>query len=438
MLKPQNRRLVKTLGLGLLIMISAVTVQAQKGIEFTRGLTWAQIKEKAKAENRYIFVDTYTTWCLPCKVMEKEIFPQPAVGEFFNKNFINVAVQLDVTKRDNDEVKRWYNDARKFQTTYKIESFPTYLFFAPSGELVHTINGATATGEEFIAKAKPAIDPATQFNVLKKQFEAGKREPEFLLRLIRVSRPPKFDHFTKQVINEFLKTETDMLQERNIRFLVDATSSSTDPGFRALREHPEKIDAVAGAGTSADLIRTIAFEEIGVPYIREGGRKVQIGAGMCAYQGELKKSVEWSGLRKKYEEVYPELAAELTVLTQCEYFDANADWPAFARAVSSYISGYPAGLSNGRLLKYCNDVWNFCSDPGTQQEAIRWTQMLLDVSDRKHAGHLYANAILLYKTGQKEQAIRVIEEASKMDKAFAAGYQKAIEKMKNGDPLWIQ
>lgn len=430
--------MVKTLSLGLLIMISTISVKAQKGIEFTRGLTWAQIKEKAKAENRYIFVDTYTTWCLPCKVMEKDIFPQPAVGEFFNKNFINVAVQLDVTKRDNDEVKRWYNDARHFQTTYNIKSFPTYLFFAPSGELVHTINGATATGEEFIAKAKPAIDPATQFNVLKKQFEAGNRDPDFLQRLIKVSRSPKFDHFTKQVINEFLKTGTDLLNASNIKLLVDATTSSTDPGFRALREHPEKIDAVVGAGRSADLVKSIAFEEIGVPYIREGGRKVLLSAGMYAYEGELKKSVEWSGLRKKYEEVYPELAAELTVLTQCEYFGDGADWPAFAGAVSSYISDYREGLSNERLLKYCNDVWNFCSDRGTQQEAIGWTERLLNVSGRKHPGYLYANAILLYKTGQKEPAIRVIEEASRIDKGFASGYQKAIEKMNRGEALWIK
>ncbi|HEY0896201.1 MAG TPA: thioredoxin fold domain-containing protein, partial [Sphingobacteriaceae bacterium] len=141
----------KFVALLLVLITSAATLFAQNGVAFTKGLSWAQIKEKAKTEQRYIFVDTYTTWCLPCKEMEKEIFPQPAVGAFFNANFINVALQLDVTKKDNEEVKRRYEDARYFLNTYKIRSFPTYLFFDPYGELVHTINGASSTGEEFIA-----------------------------------------------------------------------------------------------------------------------------------------------------------------------------------------------------------------------------------------------------------------------------------------------
>jgi len=43
---------------------------AQRGVEFDRDLTWQQVKLKAKAENKYIFMDCYATWCGPCKKME--------------------------------------------------------------------------------------------------------------------------------------------------------------------------------------------------------------------------------------------------------------------------------------------------------------------------------------------------------------------------------
>jgi thiol:disulfide interchange protein len=46
---------------------------SSKGIRFEHGLSWAQVKEKAKAENKYIFMDCYATWCGPCKAMDKNV-----------------------------------------------------------------------------------------------------------------------------------------------------------------------------------------------------------------------------------------------------------------------------------------------------------------------------------------------------------------------------
>lgn len=120
----------KNLVVALILVSSFVKAQEEKGIKFEHGLSWLQIKEKAQTENKFIFLDGYTTWCGPCKQMAKEIFPQPSVGDFFNKNFINVAVQFDVAKNDNVEVKSWYKDAETLKETFKVNSYPTYLFLA--------------------------------------------------------------------------------------------------------------------------------------------------------------------------------------------------------------------------------------------------------------------------------------------------------------------
>lgn len=156
---------MRTLFLVTLIISCSTLLKAQNqnGIRFETDLRWAQIKEKALKENKYIFLDGFTTWCAPCKMMAKEIFPQSSVGEFFNKNFINVAVQFDITKKDNPDVKRWYKDAAQLKKEYKINSFPTYLFFNPQGELVHSVYDASATAEVFITKAKQALDPKIQY-----------------------------------------------------------------------------------------------------------------------------------------------------------------------------------------------------------------------------------------------------------------------------------
>ena len=58
---------------------------AGQGIEFYHG-TWEEAILKAKAEDKIIFVDAFTTWCGPCKRMAASTFPDPAVGVLFNQH----------------------------------------------------------------------------------------------------------------------------------------------------------------------------------------------------------------------------------------------------------------------------------------------------------------------------------------------------------------
>ncbi|GAH00631.1 unnamed protein product, partial [marine sediment metagenome] len=49
----------------------------------------------AKAENKLIFVDAYTTWCGPCKWMSKNVFTEGKVGDYFNESFVNVKIDME-------------------------------------------------------------------------------------------------------------------------------------------------------------------------------------------------------------------------------------------------------------------------------------------------------------------------------------------------------
>ena len=69
----------------------AYAIEEEKGIQFFKG-TWKELLTEAKKQNKPIFVDVYTTWCRPCKVLDKDVFPSEKVGEFYNKNFINYKI----------------------------------------------------------------------------------------------------------------------------------------------------------------------------------------------------------------------------------------------------------------------------------------------------------------------------------------------------------
>ncbi len=142
------------------------------GIKFEKGLSWPQVLKKAKAENKYIFVDCFATWCVPCKQMDENIYPLKAVGDYYNVNFISVKLQMDKTPDDDSAVKITYPAANNFKRAYLISSFPTFLFFNPEGQAVHKV-AATKSADGFIELGRDALDSNKQYFTILKNYQPG-------------------------------------------------------------------------------------------------------------------------------------------------------------------------------------------------------------------------------------------------------------------------
>jgi len=100
----------------------------EKGIVFTPG-TWSEILKKAKAEKKVIFFDAYTTWCGPCKMLQKNVFTRADVAEVFNKNFINVKFDMES------------GEGPKLAQKYPLEGYPTLFFIDSDGKVVQQVIG---------------------------------------------------------------------------------------------------------------------------------------------------------------------------------------------------------------------------------------------------------------------------------------------------------
>ena len=70
------------------------SIDESKGINFFEG-TWQEALERAKTENKLIFLDAYASWCGPCKMMKKKVFADTKAGDFFNEYFINVKMDME-------------------------------------------------------------------------------------------------------------------------------------------------------------------------------------------------------------------------------------------------------------------------------------------------------------------------------------------------------
>ena len=159
----------------LLIMIAAggAIRSLAQGIDFTQGLQWREVIAKAKAQNKFIFIDCYATWCGPCKQMDQEVFTSPGVGDVYNKQFICIRLQMDKTNHDNDTVKKLYRLAEVFGKNYAVNAYPTFLFFDKNGDPVHKVVGFR-DAKGFIQLAADVQNPEKQYYHVLKNFEPGK------------------------------------------------------------------------------------------------------------------------------------------------------------------------------------------------------------------------------------------------------------------------
>lgn len=145
------------------------TVAVDAGIGFFHG-NWEEALAKAEAENKKLFVDVYTDWCGPCKIMAANVFPKKPVGEYFNERFINI--KLDA---EDEEIS-----GPELSDRYDVRAYPTYLFLNADGsEIGRAVGGMEA--EQFISLAGQILgEHSGNFDTLVERYEAGERSVEFV------------------------------------------------------------------------------------------------------------------------------------------------------------------------------------------------------------------------------------------------------------------
>jgi len=137
------RRLSILLRIALVAALPAATFAAEpaKGIPFVTG-PFNEALARAKAEHKFLFLDAYASWCEPCKAMEREVYTDPNVAEYFAAKF--VSIKVDMEKGEGPEL------AKRLRG---IDGYPTLIFINPEGYAVKTLLG-WRSATDFLAEAR--------------------------------------------------------------------------------------------------------------------------------------------------------------------------------------------------------------------------------------------------------------------------------------------
>ena len=159
-------------------------------------LTLNEACEKAKAEGKMVFVDLYTSWCGPCKVMAADVFPNVQLGEFMNKHF--VCVKYDTGAEE---------DGKNLEKKFNVQAYPTFLLLNTNQGLENQIVGATIDPLEF----KKMVEEAMSASIasLGKQYGEGNREASFLTNYLQELLKAQMIREAQEVRAELFKVISD-------------------------------------------------------------------------------------------------------------------------------------------------------------------------------------------------------------------------------------
>lgn len=427
--------------------LHAQTDTSYQGVKFVQDLSWEQVKEKAKTEKKYIFVDCYATWCGPCKMMDRDIYPHLRAGYAMNDHFISIKVQMDSTAKDNERTKRWYSDARSIMKTYKVDAFPTYLFFSPDGKLVHQGSGYMDV-MTFTRMSELARDPQKPIYYAKyESYKKGRKDYQTLGDLAMFTKRLIGDEtVAKTMAQDYKQNYLDKLKsavlftKQHLDFITEFPElvTSNDKFFGLSYREPRRFDSIKGdlEGIATWLVNlTIVREEITNKVLKNG----------IAFE----KMPDWDQLQSNIEKKYSALDAQKIVLSYkiTYYRDFYKDWVLWAKYKDEMINTYPPkppyGIEVYTEINGHGGAWHaflYCTDQTVLEKALEWVDLALKLDggeeEYKKAAYLDTKANILYKLGQRKEALRLEKEAVDLSAQNNNEITEAYEKMQRGQPTW--
>lgn len=134
--------LVLFLGLG-------TYVQAQETINW---VTFNEALDLQKKKPKKIFMDVYTDWCGPCKMLDKQTFQNADVIKYINENYYAVKFNAEGTESVTYQGKTFTNpryvegktgrnSMHQFTASLRVSSYPSMLFFDETATLIQPVRG---------------------------------------------------------------------------------------------------------------------------------------------------------------------------------------------------------------------------------------------------------------------------------------------------------
>ncbi|SMO54737.1 thioredoxin family protein [Solitalea koreensis] len=420
---------------------------SKEGIQFFEG-TWSQALAKSKETGKPIFIDVYTTWCGPCKMMAKEIFPKKEVGDKYNAAFINYSI--DAEKGEGKEL------AKK----YAVRAYPTFLYVKADEELVYRGAGYNPDPKPFLDLADRAIEetknPIT-LSQLEKEYADGKREKEFLTTLLKrkaaleLADPKLLDDVIATLSNEEIVSAE--LAPPILKSLTTSDCKAFELVLANLEKFPSKpiaenalVQAITSDWRVAIKDKNEAlFNKILVNANRIPNKPAYFEEMMLQYKlkyftamnnisllMEAARELSKEGMNITAEKIAQKNKEQYDKVMQ-PFFDGKRDSTKvqdFSKMKEYYQTAYSKSLAGKLNIAAWSLIEAKVADKKLLQEGLTWSEKSL-VLHKDVPNYIDTKAQILYRMGKKTEGIALEEKAHALDPQNKE-WPDVIQKMKDG------
>jgi thioredoxin-related protein len=146
--KHKIKNKMKKILITLFLTVGAFVSQAQE----VKWLTLDEALAMQKVTPKPIFMDVYTDWCGPCKMLDKQTFHDKAFMDEINANYYAVKFNAEGKSEVNFKGKKYTNPSfvegksgrngtHEFTGFLQVKGYPTMYIISPNGELGNNIVG---------------------------------------------------------------------------------------------------------------------------------------------------------------------------------------------------------------------------------------------------------------------------------------------------------
>ncbi|MFZ3015630.1 MAG: thioredoxin family protein [Minisyncoccia bacterium] len=388
---------MKKLLLVLLIfqgIISSVSSQ-EKGIIFEKDSSFANLKEKAKLENKLIFVDFYAFWCKPCKWMSLNVFTNDTIANFYKKF---VCSKFDVEK----------GEGKKLAKYFEVMCYPTYLFIDSTGRVVHRTSGAWSVNE-FLLIGEDALDPRKQYITFMDKFESLTMKPEEIVYLMKLRDNSCLP--IKKEMSEYLDSQFEKDYSNNLNWSVmrDFEIDPKFPVFKYLLSHYELFSEKHSADSVNNLIKRVYKE---------------------AMEDCASDAVKYQTLRSEVTSLCLPFSEQFALKMDLTFFEQTNNWKQYADSAISYVDKYAFNnyvFLNNTAYKFYQNV----KDTTSLKKALSWVEHSIELKPTYISYDTYAG--ILYLLNRKSEALSAITKAIELEKengSVVPSTQELFDKIK--------
>ncbi len=124
-----RRRRFKTSLLIVALVLPFAAFPQVNFIEVVNAADMEAAQKKASDGMLMLFVDVYAKWCGPCKMMDAQVYPDPALSAYMNDHFVSVRMDGET------------DFGRKYAEEQQLQGYPSMFIFGDDGVRVSFVLG---------------------------------------------------------------------------------------------------------------------------------------------------------------------------------------------------------------------------------------------------------------------------------------------------------